>query len=415
LARAVASSVVELPADSTPDCDAGITAASDPLAADQLYVNQVNDAGTVVASNCISCYPDAGTGAPDVWRFKYKPQMRAQGDWILVAVEDGTTLLPDGGSEAAPFITSCSPLTGIGGQVMRNNGYYTDLWAVKPDGSQWVQLTSAASFPDAGTGLTGILGPHWSPDGTKIVLSRSYQAPDTCRGTPPDDACTDANPNIQGYWLLYIAEFNPGPPPAITSFTNITLANDVFYEPQTFSPNSQALIVQTNTQDLNSYGLDHMLVDLSKFPASWSYTNLTNSPYSWDEHASYSAGGNTVAWISWIPFDGYATIQQYGYLGWGSFRDYLSTEMFIMNMAYALGAPDAGTGPLLQQISHFNTPCTDAGVPYPDCGTPQFADAMGATWSGDGTQLLVKNGSPTDPVPGGNSQWIYTFAGKCGN
>jgi Tol biopolymer transport system component len=408
--NAVAATVEAIASDRSPDCDAGIDAGSDPLAADQLFVTQVDANGASISTTCLSCYPDAGSNAPDVWRYKKLPSMRPQGDWILVGVEDATSAYPNGGSNPTPFITQCSPLSL---QVVRNNGYYTSLWVVKPDGSQWVQLTTPSMFPTQGDGISGFLAPRWSPDGTKIVISKTYNSPDKCPGPAPDDACTDTNPNLQGYWDLYVAQFNPGPPPSITiPMTNVTLANDVFYEPQTFSQNSEALIVQSNTEDVNSYGLDLYLIDLSNLPTSWTYTNLTNSPYSWDEHAAYSTGGNTIAWISGIPFDGYSLIQQYGYLPWSTFRDNLQTEMFIMNMGYAL---DGGSGPLLQQVSHFNTPCTGDGVPYADCGTAQFGDAMFPTWSGDGTQLLVHNGSPEILVPGGNSAWLYTFAGQCGN
>ncbi|HYB45164.1 MAG TPA: hypothetical protein VEC92_01455, partial [Nitrososphaerales archaeon] len=124
-------------------------------------------------------------------------------------------------------------------------------------------------------------------------------------------------------------------------------------------------------------------------------TDITNSPYSWDEHAVYSPDGQKIAWISSLPFPN--IIPQYGNLPWAEYRDYLHNEFFLMNAN--------GTG--VQQLTWFNTPGS------PDFA-PQFGDTMYAEWNLSGTQLVIHNGTPEIQVPGGNSEWLITFAGACG-
>jgi Tol biopolymer transport system component len=125
------------------------------------------------------------------------------------------------------------------------------------------------------------------------------------------------------------------------------------------------------------------------------YTNLTNAPVSWDEHAVFSPDGQKIAYISSLPFPN--IIPEYGALPWSQFRDYLHNEMFLMN----------SDGTQVQQLTFFNTP---GSAEY----TPQFADAMYPTWNLAGTQLLVQNGTADDPVAGGNSTWLLTFQSACG-
>jgi len=230
----------------------------------------------------------------------------------------------------------------------------------------------------------GILAPNWSPDGTMVAFSETYKAPDQA--------------NLQGYWHFYIANFGVNSTtgaPYLYNVTNIDPPGDVFYEMQDFSPDGTQLVVQSYTPGVNAFGVDLYAVNLVPGPNFGHFTDITNSPYSWDEHAIYSPDGTKIAWISSLPFPN--IIPQYGTLPWYEYRHYLNNEMFLMN--------SDGTG--VQQLTTFNTP--GAGD-----AAPQFGDAMFPEWSLDGKQLLVHNGTDEIQVPGGNSTWTIQFAGACG-
>jgi len=334
---------------------------------DQLFIADVAADGTTPNATCLSC---SSPPAPPIDRYKNSPSLRPQGDWILVRVEGAN----------GPVINQSSPANV---QVLRNNGYYSNLWVVSVDGTQWYQVTNFTAPPGGNPGAYGELGARWSPDGTMVMFSETYKAPDQA--------------NLQGYWHLYLANFSVdgNGVPSFSSVTDLSLPGDVFYEPQSFSPDGTELIVQSYTPGVNAYGVDLYSVSLVPGPTFGQYTDLTNSPFSWDEHAEFSSDGQKIAYISSLPFPN--IIPQYGTLPWSQFRTYLHNEMFLMN----------ADGTDVQQLTDFNNPSS------PEY-TPQFGDAMYPEWNLSGTQLLVQNGTADDPVTGGNSTWLVNFAGACG-
>jgi uncharacterized protein (TIGR03437 family) len=335
---------------------------------DQLLIADVAADGSLQNTTCLSCN---NPNAPPQDSYKHFQTMRPQGDWILLDVED-----PDG-----PVITQQSSQQL---QVIRNNGYWTNLWVTTPDGSRWYQLTHFTAPPGGNPGAVGMLNPRWSADGNSVIFPETYQAPDPA--------------NLQGYWRFYIASFSVDAStgiPSLSNYRNIGYPGDVFYEMQDVSPDGTQLLVQSVTPGMNAYGVDIYAVNLVSGPGFGEYTDLTNSPYSWDEHSIYSPNGKKIAWISSLPFPN--IIPQYGNLSWVDYRDYLHNEFFLMNAD--------GTG--VQQLTRFNDP---SAPEY----SPQFGDAMYGEWNLDGTQLLIHNGTPEIQVSGGNSTWLVTFAGACG-
>jgi uncharacterized protein (TIGR03437 family) len=330
---------------------------------DQLYIADVASDGSLQNKTCLSC---SSPPAPPIDRYKNSPSLRPQGDWILVRVEDA-----DG-----PVINDSSTANQ---QVVRNNGYYADLWAVSLDGSQWYQLTQFTAPPGGDSGAHGILDPRWSPDGTMVAYSETYQAPDPA--------------NRQGYWHLLLANFSVDSKgvPSFSNTTDISLPGDVFYEVQAFSPDGSQLLVQSYTPGINAYGVDIYSVNLTPGPNFGHYTDLTNSPYTWDEHPVFSPDGQKIAWSSSLIFPN--LIPEYGTLPWYQYRNYLHCEMFLMN----------SDGTNVEQLTSFNAQ-----------GVPQFADALFPTWNLAGTQIFVQSGGADLPVPGGNSAWLVNFQGNCG-
>ena len=332
---------------------------------DQLLIAPVAPDGTLGSTICLSCT----SSAPSQELFKHSAKLRSQGDWILLDVENA-----DG-----PVITQQSSQQL---QVQRNNGYWSNLWVTNTDGSQWYQLTNFTAPADS-PGSVGMLNPLWSPDGTMVIFPETYQAP--------------SGPNLQGYWTLYVANFgvNSSGVPYLYNYRDITYPNDVFYEMQDVAPDNSQLLVQSTANGINTYGVDIYSVSLAAGPGFGAFTDITNSPYSWDEHSMYSPNQKKIAWISSLPFPN--IIPEYGSLHWVDYRNYLHNEMFLMNV----------DGTDVQQLTHFNDPSS------PEY-SPQFGDALYAIWSLDGTQLMIYSGTAEVQVPGGNSQWLLTFTGACG-
>jgi len=335
---------------------------------DQLLIADVAPDGSFTNRKCLSCN---NASAPSIRRFKHFPRLRPQGDWILLDVEN----------ENGPEITQQSPARL---QVQRNNGYWTNLWITTVDGSKWYQLTHYTAAPGGHPGAVGILNPMWSPDGTMIAFPETYKAPDLA--------------NRQGYWKFYVAAFAVDKStgvPRLDNIREISYPGNVFYETQDFSPDSKQLLVQSVMPGMNAYGVDIYSVNLVPGPDFGKYTDLTNSPYTWDEHARYSPSGKKIGWISSLPFPN--IIPQYGELAWFQYREHLHNEFFLMN----------SDGTDVQQLTRFNDPQAPEHV-------SQYGDAMYGEWNLEGTQLLIHNGVPEIQVPGGNSAWLVTFAGACG-
>lgn len=167
---------------------------------DQLMSADVSPAGYLRNITCLSC---DNPNAPPLDRYKQHVSLRPQGDWILLDIED-----PDG-----PMINQSSS---IQLQVERNNGYWSNLWVTTPDGSRWYKLTNFTA-PASSPGAKGILDPMWSPNGKLIAFAETYKAPDAA--------------NRQGYWNLYVANFevnNSTGVPYRANLTKIDYPGDVF-------------------------------------------------------------------------------------------------------------------------------------------------------------------------------------------
>lgn len=333
----------------------------------QLMVGDVTAGGQLTDTTSLSYDNPA---APTPQRYKVFPELRPQGDWILVDVENA-----DG-----PVVTQQSPQHL---QVIRNNGYYSNLWVTNVTGTKWFQLTHFSAPAGGSPGAVGILDPQWSPDGRQIAFPETYKAPDAA--------------HRQGFWNFYLADFTVSATgvPRLTDTRKIDYPGDVFYEMQSFAPNGRSLTVQTVFPGDNAYAPNIAEVDIAVGPGFGRYTDVTNAPASWNEHSVYSPDGQKIAWASSLSFP--SVITQYGTLRWFQYRDHLHNELFLMN----------ANGTDVEQLTWFNDPSSPEH-------SPQFADALFAEWNLAGTELLVHNGVPNIRIPGGNSTWLLTFNGACG-
>src|SRR6185369_8409179 len=98
-------------------------------------------------------------GGPKIERFKMQPHWYPTAKWIITAVERDTYVTPPilGGSRDY-----------VEGQLQ--NGIWTDMWAVSPDGKDWHKLTNFAS--NVSGVADGYTGPAISPDGKTFVWSQ---------------------------------------------------------------------------------------------------------------------------------------------------------------------------------------------------------------------------------------------------
>src|SRR6185436_12504384 len=91
---------------------------------------------------------------------KMQPTWYPDGNWIFMAVERDQYTTP-------PILGASKDY--VKGQL--ENGIWTNMWAVSPDGKQWYRLTDFQSnVPGVADGYTG---PAFTPDGKIAVWSQA--------------------------------------------------------------------------------------------------------------------------------------------------------------------------------------------------------------------------------------------------
>ncbi len=186
-------------------------------------------------------------------------------------------------------------------------GLNCDLWLTNADGTMFWQLTDLPTktrFFDRQP-YTGVLHPHFSHDGSKLLWSERIDSAD----------------NKWGEWTLNIADFviSNGQP----HLENITICQPghtpCFYESHGFSPDDSSIIFSGNLQkDQDENHLDIYTLDLQTDELN----RLTTEPNEWDEHAHYSPDGKHIIWMS---SNGYSMNTKRDW--W----NYLKTEYWMMN------------------------------------------------------------------------------------
>jgi Tol biopolymer transport system component len=311
----------------------------------QVFVGSKNDPKL----KCVSHNGPASGKKPWAKRNKMQVLWHPSGQWIICAVEKekfneewlkGTK----GGRKLLEGWLQC--------------GLWMDIWAVKPDGTQWSLLA---------TTVRGMTGPAFTPDGKRCVWAEALDSANMIK-------------DKFGKWRLMLSEFavDSTGTPHFTSSKNITPKGAVWVEPGNFSPDGRSVLLSADIGMEDARGQDQYILNIE----TGEVKNLTNTPKVWDEHGLFSPDGKKVLFMSSYPYR--SDKNSYKIVG-------IKTEFMLMNTD--------GSG--LQQLTHFRTK-----------GYPESSDGMAATafFSADGKTIYA-----TTLIFPAYENFIIHLKGPCGN
>jgi Tol biopolymer transport system component len=216
-------------------------------------------------------------------------------------------------------------------------GINNDVWVMDASGTRFWQLTKVE--PRIG----GVLHPHFSPDGTKLLWAQRVAT----RGLSA------------GVWSLRVADFvvADGMPVIRNERTLQPGRQNRLYETHGFSADGRSIIFSGNLEPGQSeiHG-DIYTLNL----ASGELKNLTNSMEEWDEHAHFSPDGRTIIWMT-------SKAQPYKLRA-----DDLKTDYWLMN----------ADGTNKRRLTYFN----QAGHPH---FMKEGVAAADGAWSPDGRRFFA--------------------------
>lgn len=222
-------------------------------------------------------------------------------------------------------------------------GIDNDIWVMSADGEQAWRLTRVA-------GREGVLHPHFSHDGRKLLWSEIIDT--RTRG-------------MGGQWAIRLADFFvESGVPVLRNIQTLRPGNLQLYETHAFSPDDRRILFSAAPRGGDYYDLEIYTLDL----ATGRLLRLTRNR-EWDEHAQFTADGRRIVWASST-----AIPQQ------RDPRD-LRLDYWLMS--------DDGTAP--QRLTHFNAtgrPAIAADFEFGPDGKTIVAK-MGAAGRGE-TVVLIR-------------------------
>jgi Tol biopolymer transport system component len=301
--------------------------------------------------NCITCTQQPGGPKPD--RSKMQPHWHPSGRWIFLAVEREKYSPP--------------PLLGLSRSYVEGqleNGLWTNMYAVSPNGNEWHQLTD---FKSGVAGIAdGFTGPAVTPDGKKVVWSQIIDG-NVFKYSP------------FGRWQLILADFEDlNGVPGLTNKRDITPTEMYWNEPGNFAPDNESLLLSGSVEK-NAEGMDQYILNIR----NGELTNLTQSPKIWDEHGVFSPDGGEILFMSSYPYRN--DPNSYKVLS-------LKAEFMVMNR----------DGSNLRQVTHFR-----------ELGYPEYSKdggiAASAEWNPSGRSANLRR--LFFPA---YEYWDLVFEGSCG-
>jgi Tol biopolymer transport system component len=215
-------------------------------------------------------------------------------------------------------------------------GIYNDLWVMTSDGDSVWQLTDLDT-----TERTGVLHPHFSHDGSKLLWSENLDASQMALKIA-DFVVDSSGPHLDS-----ITIYQPG-------------SQHRLYESHGFLPGDTIMLFTGSLQPGQHWtGMDIYTLNLN----SLELRRLTSTWDDWDEHAQYSPNGDTIIWIS---SNGYPFNPD-------SFYKELRTELWMMN---------ADSSDKVR-LTYFNKP-----------GHPEYTGVRTVvgdnSWSPEGSKIAAK-------------------------
>lgn len=165
-------------------------------------------------------------------------------------------------------------------------GLYCNIWATTVQGNQFWKLTNIPirQRPSDRIPIMGIVNPHFSPDGSKLVWTERYR-----------EGGGHLTPSW-GRWRIKWADFVAikGQPKLVNE--------EVLYEPELGNyvtsmgfVDEHTLLLAGNLDDQHEYGMDQYLYDIESGNL---IANLTQTTEYWEEDASIAPDGKTIIYMS---------------------------------------------------------------------------------------------------------------------
>jgi len=195
-----------------------------------------------------------------------KPELPGRHTGGAVWHPSGDYLIFQAQKKSAPKTTDtkCTPGAGM----------LNDFYVITADGKQsWLLY---AVRDEVSAHAAGVLHPHFSPDGKKLIWSER----------------TRDNGRLFGEWVIKIADFSfEANTPKVSNIKTLSPGTrTAFFETHSFSPDGTKFLF-TGTQDgpLEIYEMELTTEKVKR---------LTTDAESWDEHAHYSPDGTKIVWMS---------------------------------------------------------------------------------------------------------------------
>lgn len=159
-------------------------------------------------------------------------------------------------------------------------GRYSDVWLMEVGDKRFTQLTKTADTDD-----TGVLHPHFSKDGTRLVWSQMYEKPSSKKAAQA------------GYWKLKVADFlTVSKEPVLSNIMTYEPGTQGLYESHGFSPDGTKLLF---TGWFESKGALDFFKAANVYTYDLTSKTLEKLAYEkYNEHALYSPNGKRILWMT---------------------------------------------------------------------------------------------------------------------